>query len=94
VSVQYPETVAEIAAEAATNITKKACLPDAVAIARWCIAGHEWNSFSWKRRYDGIYDKADAFVKEYAAKIVEVATRLFVRGIVTVSLKLEILSFE
>jgi len=46
VSVQYPETVAEIAAEFATNITKKVNLPDAVAIARWCIAGHEWNSFS------------------------------------------------
>ena len=90
VSVRYPETVSEIAA----NITKKACLPDAVAIARWCIAGYEWNSFSWKRRHDWLYDRADAFVKEHTAKIIEVATRLFVRGIVTVSVELTILSFE
>jgi len=92
--VRYPETVSEIAAQVAANIANKTCLPDPVAIARWCIAGHEWNSFSWKRRYDGLYDRADSFVEKHMLKILEVATRLFVRGIVTLTVELTILSAE
>jgi len=58
-------------------------LPDAVAIARWCIGGIEKQPERWANRFHWIHREARLFVVRHQREIVEVATGLFARGIIT-----------
>ena len=60
-------------------------MPDAMAIARWCIADCESRPYRWKRRYEWLYDQADAFVEEHELQILSLAQQLFSSGSLTVS---------
>ena len=57
--------------------------PDAVAIARWCIRGIEKEPDRWARRFYWIHREARIFVARHHQEIVEVATGLFAKGIMT-----------
>lgn len=58
-------------------------LPDATAIARWCIARVEGQPDRWAGRCHWIRREARLFVARHQSQIVEAATHLFVRGIIT-----------
>lgn len=56
---------------------------DAVAIARWCIRGVEKQPERWANRYNWIHREARIFVARHQQEIVDIATGLFTRGIMT-----------
>ena len=57
------------------------CLPDHVALARWCIGGIEEQPDRWTKRYNWIQREARIFVARHQQEIVRAAAALFVRGI-------------
>jgi hypothetical protein len=59
-------------------------MTDDTAIARWCIEGREGEAHMWARRHDWVRAAAEDFVAEHQQEIVEVAERLFGRGIMTI----------
>ena len=73
----YPQTAGRLAARVAK------LMPDETAIARWCIQGRESQPRLWTRRHRWVYSAADGFVSEYQQEIVDIALRLYERGIVT-----------
>lgn len=56
---------------------------DAAAIARWCIGGVEGQPERWSSRFYWIHREADLFVTRHQGEIVDAATGLYQRGIVT-----------
>ena len=77
VQVTYPEAGSELRAQLRESV------PDAKAIARWCIAGIEKQPERWVNRYYWIGREASLLVVRYAQEIVETATGLFAHGIIT-----------
>jgi len=75
--ITYPQTAGRLAAGVAKM------MPDETAIARWCIQGRESQPRLWTRRHRWVYSAADGFVSEYQQEIVDIALRLYERGIVT-----------
>ena len=57
------------------------CLPDHIAVARWCIGGIEKQPDRWAKRYNWIHREAQIFVARHRQEIVDVAMVLYVRGI-------------
>jgi hypothetical protein len=72
----YPQTAGPLA-----RVAK--LMPDETAIAKWCIQGREIQPRLWTRRHRWVYSAADGFVSEYQQEIVDIASRLYERGIVT-----------
>ena len=77
--VAYPEEATPLRAQ-----LLKECVPDAVALARWCIGGIETQPDRWANRLHWIRREARLFVARHQQEIVQVATGLFAQGIVTV----------
>lgn len=75
--IRYPATSVCVKARA------EAAMTDDVALARWCIAGFESRPLRWSRRYDWVYEQADALIARHEVEIVAVATSLFTCGIAT-----------
>lgn len=80
----YPDAkYPEVASRVRTGIANRTIMLDEVAIARWCIEGHECFPRSWKRRFDWLDEKATVFVDEHELEVLETATALYSRGITT-----------
>ena len=77
-TIAYPESVAPLLKQAKESPT------DDVRLARWSIRYVESRPQRWMKNYYGVCRRAEAFVREHELEIVEAATRLFERGIVTV----------
>ena len=85
-----PEKVSATPAEIADPQTAQRVLAvhgkimtDRVAVAQWCILDRESQPRTWAQRHEWVFSSARAFVKEHCQEIVEVATALFGRGIIT-----------
>ena len=63
----------------------KASRPDADRIAAWCILNHPKDPDRWKSRYVWLHREAGLFVRNHAAEIVNLASRLYAGGIVTLN---------
>jgi hypothetical protein len=74
---KHPEAVKDLKEQL------RASLPDARAIAYWCVGGVEEQPERWVNRFHWIRHEAWLFVAGYQRQIVEAATGLFVRGIIT-----------
>jgi hypothetical protein len=59
------------------------CMPDHIAVARWCIGGIEKQPDRWAKRYNWVHREARILVARHRQEIVEPARRLFERGLVT-----------
>jgi hypothetical protein len=77
--VAYPEAATPLRAQ-----LLKECVTDAVALARWCIGGVETQPDRWAKRLFWIRREAQFLVARHQQEIVQVATGLFARGIITV----------
>jgi hypothetical protein len=75
--VVYPDVVEP------KRLAVRKMMTDEVAVARWCIAGIETQPDRWANRFHWIRREARLFVARHQREIVEVATVLFGRGIVT-----------
>ena len=75
--VAYPEVAEPMRAGIVALMT------DDVAIARWCIDGHERKPAMWSIRHDWLCSSALEFVLEHRHEIFETATSLYGRGIIT-----------
>lgn len=75
--VAYPEQAKPLIAQIGQSV------PDAVAIARWCIAGIEAQPERWANRFYWLHREARIFVARHREEIVKTATVLFGRGITT-----------
>lgn len=62
---------------------KATAVSDAVKLARWSIRHVEDRPHRWARNYYLLMERADAFVREHQYEIVEIATGLYARGIIT-----------
>jgi hypothetical protein len=65
------------------------CMPDHIALARWCIGGIEKQPDRWANRHNWIHREARIFVARNREEIVEIARRLFPNGLATLSVETE-----
>ena len=91
-ALQYapPQKVAAMPAEIAEPQTAQRVkaaqgriMSDRTAVAQWCILDHEAEPQIWAERHEWVFSSAEAFVQEHQQEIVEVATALFSRGVIT-----------
>ena len=75
--VAYPESAGRLLTSVATMMT------DDVAVARWCIRGRETQPDLWAGRHEWVRSGATEFVIENRHQVIEVATSLYGRGIVS-----------
>lgn len=80
-SAGTPETTAELKRDLAQ------CVPDDVAIARWCIAGVEREPERWAQRHAFVHALAQRIIRDHEQSIVEAARVLYRRGVVSVPLR-------
>jgi hypothetical protein len=80
------ETVATPATAKALKRRFKRAIPDHVQLARFCIAGIENQPQRWAQRHAWIQSVAERLIHNHEHTIVEVAKKLYVRGVVSVPL--------
>ena len=74
----YPEVASVLLGD-----IKATAVSDAVKLAQWAIRHVEDRPNRWARNYYRLMDQAESFIQDHQLEIVEVATGLFARGIIT-----------